>query len=375
MRSPGPALILFGIVAASLASAQISRRGAPSRTVDYSAPPRDCPASTVPTDTSVASATDFVQLQRTTCTRGECPVYTVRVAGDGSVTWTGGTNTVVQGPASGGIDPNQARTLMQRLADRGFWPLCGIYGRTGGPLPTSITTLSIGGRTRRVEDNAEAAPSFLRALDLDIDRTANTHQWRHGSPDQEVFGDNHATEDTVMPKSGVTLLMRVASSPDYAQELPGMLANSVLNVEEVDSSGWDALMYASQAGQPEAVRMLLDRGADPTRHSLEGETALFAAMSSPILPLLKAQLLLARHAETNAVDHHGRTPLMIAALHPLSAPIHLLLQYGADPTLRDDRGQTALNYLDRLLPTLPPAYLAAIRTEIQQREGELSRRR
>jgi ankyrin repeat protein len=50
--------------------------------------------------------------------------------------------------------------------------------------------------------------------------------------------------------------------------------------------------------------------------------------------------LLERHANPNATDKKGRTPLHIAAYNGHGAVVKLLLQYGADICARDYRRRT-----------------------------------
>lgn len=57
------------------------------------------------------------------------------------------------------------------------------------------------------------------------------------------------------------------------------------------------------------------------------------------------QYLITSGMEVNARDSKGRTPLMIAMAEiPAEYLVPLLLEYGADPSIRDANGFTALNY-------------------------------
>jgi hypothetical protein len=304
-----------------------------------------CPATAPPTTSdSVATAVDYVELQRTAC-KGSCPAYTVRVRGDGTVTWHGEAQVAVMGNATETIDSNDARALMQRLADRGFWGLCGRYERGVSDQPTYVTTVSIAGHVRRVEDYAEGAPSWLRDLDLDVDRVANTHQWRHGGPLAETFGDDRVAVDALMPKAGVTQLMKAAALPETGELV--RLLKLLGDVNARDSSGWTALMYAAQAGPVEAMSLLLQAGADAGARSNEGETPLFAAVSATTHGEQRFRLLDAAGVDLNARDNRGVTPLMVAC-RSFWRPqlVATLLELGADPSKRDDAGKTAVDYLD-----------------------------
>ena len=106
-----------------------------------------------------------------------------------------------------------------------------------------------------------------------------------------------------------------------------------------DAYGDTPLMYAASYAGEEALRMLLDHGADPNDTNGSGATALMRAAGDPG----KVRLLLHTGAEVNGQSDLGRTALMIAARKAGTVPIlELLLDSGADPNTRDQRGVTAI---------------------------------
>ncbi len=322
---------------------------APPRPATRSSPQvtgRDCPKAVPPsTRGSVATATDFVELKRTQCASG-CPAYTVRVEGDGAVTWTGVSGVMVTGAARGAIASDDARALMQRIADHSYWALCGSYAPPGNADGEVVTTLSIAGHAKQVEDYGKSAPSWLREADLDIDRVADTHVWRHGGPMEETFGVDRVIEDALLPKTGVTQLMRAAADRSGTAELEKTLL-LLTDVNARDSSGWTALMYAAQSGTLAGMRLLWRAGALADLRSNDGETALFAAVTAPVDPDARIVMLRGLGVDVNATNAHGVTPLMVAATvaRRQTRVIETLLQMGADPSKRDDQGRTAADYL------------------------------
>ncbi len=91
--------------------------------------------------------------------------------------------------------------------------------------------------------------------------------------------------------------------------------------------GSTPLMSAAFYADADAVRTLLDRGADPNLTNQGGATALMWAVADAG----KTRLLLDRGADPNARSEEGQTPLAIAATRfGSSAVVNLLLDHGAN---------------------------------------------
>jgi ankyrin repeat protein len=163
-------------------------------------------------------------------------------------------------------------------------------------------------------------------------------------------------------------------------------ANAVVSV-----MGDTALMLAARTGKPDAVKVLLDHGADVNKTNSQGQTALMWAAAEknaaaiqvliehkadldarthaapPPRPLdtifsapypvggmtallfsarqndrKSAELLLAAGANINETAQDGTSPLLVAILNGHYALASFLLEKGADPNIADGKGRAAL---------------------------------
>ena len=94
-------------------------------------------------------------------------------------------------------------------------------------------------------------------------------------------------------------------------------------------------------GDAEGYGFLLDVGLDPSRRDAEGETMLHTAgRATPgFMPIV-----VAAGVPVDARDDAGRTPLREAAQDGSEEGVARLLEAGADVTLRDGDGMTALSH-------------------------------
>ncbi len=104
-----------------------------------------------------------------------------------------------------------------------------------------------------------------------------------------------------------------------------------------DQRGTTLLMHAAAIGSPEAVKFLLDKGADVNAKNELEATPLILAAGNPE----KARMLVEKGADVNAHSKLGRTPLIIAAgCDGCTSTVKLLLDKGADPNAKDKQGNT-----------------------------------
>jgi ankyrin repeat protein len=107
------------------------------------------------------------------------------------------------------------------------------------------------------------------------------------------------------------------------------------------TDGFFPLALAAFFGQPEAVRLLLERGADVTataRNPMRVQ-ALHSAVAGRNREAVR--LLVEAGADPNVHQHGGWTPLQGAAAHGDDEIVDVLLARGADPTATNDDGKDA----------------------------------
>ncbi len=141
-----------------------------------------------------------------------------------------------------------------------------------------------------------------------------------------------------------------------------------LQVNARNPKGETALMMAALHGHMEAARALLARDADVNQ---PGWTPLHYAASSTAdeAPAMVA-LLLEHHAYIDAASPNGTTPLMMAVRYGRIDAARLLLQEGADPSLRNERGLSAIDFAQQ---ANRPELVELVAEAIRQRQPHRGR--
>jgi ankyrin repeat protein len=109
-------------------------------------------------------------------------------------------------------------------------------------------------------------------------------------------------------------------------------------VEVSNPSNESALMMAAINNQLEVATVLIERGAEVNRKSW---TPLHYAATRGHIAMMR--LLLENNAYIDAESPNGTTPLMMAAYYAPPLAVKLLLEEGADPTLRNQAKASALD--------------------------------
>ena len=113
-----------------------------------------------------------------------------------------------------------------------------------------------------------------------------------------------------------------------------------IQLDERNAHDESPLMLAVIQGEVEIARLLIDKGADVNK---TGWTPLHYAASSGHIELI--HILLDEDAYIDAESPNGTTPLMMAAgyaQNPLACKV--LLEEGADPSVKNDKNLSALDF-------------------------------
>ena len=107
------------------------------------------------------------------------------------------------------------------------------------------------------------------------------------------------------------------------------------------SNGIETLMRASELGNFQVVKTLLEEGAVPNIHDKNVSTALIVASQNGHQQVV--ELLLEKQVDPNAhLQENGRTALIQASQQGHYQVVEVLLKKGADPNIHDNDGGTAL---------------------------------
>jgi ankyrin repeat protein len=102
-------------------------------------------------------------------------------------------------------------------------------------------------------------------------------------------------------------------------------------------------MMASIKGHAELVKLLIAKDADVNK---TGWTPLHYAASGAKMNII--EILLEHSAYIDAESPNGSTPLMLAAMYGNADCVRLLLESGADPTLKNHLGLNAADFAKRV---------------------------
>jgi ankyrin repeat protein len=177
-------------------------------------------------------------------------------------------------------------------------------------------------------------------LDRGADPNPNAHPLTESSPLIEAaIAGNAATMELLLGRGADA---KAAAQPALTMAITTQCSKclSLLVAKDLDKAAYSlALPDVAVLGDVNAVRLMLDHGADVNVFDPLGRTPLMYAVASDLLPLDEVKLLIERGADVNAVDRHkqggdsGLSVLDIAKLHGDTPIVDLLVKFGAKSTV------------------------------------------
>lgn len=138
-----------------------------------------------PSDSVDVATRPAISLERTACFGG-CPIYRIAVSPSGQVAYEGKAHVRHVGAATNQIPTQRVDALLEELDKAGYFSFANRYtaaepacGRYSTDSPSVITSVTLNGRTKRIEHDygCGGAPGALVVLERRIDDVLGSAQW------------------------------------------------------------------------------------------------------------------------------------------------------------------------------------------------------
>lgn len=142
----------------------------------------------------------------------------------------------------------------------------------------------------------------------------------------------------------------IAASSEGHDDIVRMLINAKADVDKKDKDETTSLMAASARGHTDIVQLLLEAGASVNEQNVDGHTALMFAYNgkNQVETLWERYEQFVQESEVEskqeAIDDGGTGPIIREALDNHNRMVSLLIQKGADQTIKDKEGHTASDF-------------------------------
>lgn len=109
-----------------------------------------------------------------------------------------------------------------------------------------------------------------------------------------------------------------------------------IEVNFISQLGMTPLLVAAWYGHAEAVRLLMQSGANSTTTDNKGQTLLHCACRNDHLDVIRLLLQMrAGQLQLNRLDKAGQTPLHLTVLNDDVDAVRIMLDAGAQPQIKD----------------------------------------
>jgi uncharacterized protein len=145
--------------------------------------------------------------------------------------------------------------------------------------------------------------------------------------------------------------------------IEALLSAPNIQAEVRNKKGESALMLSAIRGDLVVAKLLIEHDADVNK---TGWTPLhYAASGTSQNQVEMVRLLLDNSAYIDAASPNGSTPLMMAAMYGRSDVLKVLIEEGADASLRNEKGLTAIDFAQQVGRT---ANVEAIASALRARQ-------
>lgn len=201
-------------------------------------------------------------------------------------------------------------------------------------MSTFVFDLIRRGQSKDLAAQIEAQPELAQARDA---QGVSALLWC-------VYAGQPAMRDLLRARISELDLFEAAALGDL-ERLQALIAADPEAVREYSGDGWTPLHLAAAFAGPDAVRLLLERGASvqATSRNPQRNQPLHAALALG-QETGTIRLLLDAGADVNARQAGGFTALHSAAAAGRAEAVAVLLERGADPGPADDQGKRPADY-------------------------------
>ena len=144
-----------------------------------------------------------------------------------------------------------------------------------------------------------------------------------------------------------------------------LLKQAGIQIDATNAADETALMLAANANDLASANLLIEAGASVNRPNW---TPLHYAASKGHTEMMR--LLIDNDAYIDSESPNGTTPLMMAAFFATPKAVKLMLEEGADPTLQNKDGQTALDMALSKDKNLSAQYIRVFLDALEAKENQ-----
>lgn len=171
-------------------------------------------------------------------------------------------------------------------------------------------------------------------------------------------------------------LLKATDENNFSDAVAAVKAGADINTS--NSNGAKAIHFAAACGNPDLVRFLLEHGATPNIRTVSGDTPLYFAATGTRRGLRAnrktagydktLKILIENGANLDAQNRNSVTPLMKAMFKKYREGIRILVEAGANRTIKTYNGKTVWDYGPHawLRTSKEAARYKKVRTETKQ---------